>query len=379
MTPILLDLLLLGGVVFLLSGVGIDEGYFKGSSYCPALMRGRSTLIQYDANLFFYVKGKMATYCDFEDSYWRFFMDAWIRGVLTGTDTWLLIACEFWWAFVFEEFVRVVVTPIIAWVYAIVATAVNSLEQKIELFISQEEDQAAHPISKFLDKTKEVVDFLSLAHNMELDASLAKVPPQTYPRRRPYKDWVENCGYWTERTTRQLSRYRAQALSACRFVLRGTLVVALALRVLCKLVGGSGFVLVARLVGNGELIEQHKTWFTEGTGIVPETAGYYSDWLVTLLAGQLLGSNVFRGAGMFTLVGSSFVSDSRAALAGVLLRLFLGLVFLLIPPFLCYRFLSRQREQYKVAFKEYKKEALHGMDRNNPMKDWKACKFSVAE
>eukprot|EP00435_Cladocopium_sp_Y103_P050473 s1797_g15.t1 len=86
-SPILLELILVSGAVFFFSGTGISPEYFSGESYCPGVGRVRYWIARFDANVFFFLKNEFAQYCDCEDSYWRFFMDTWIRSVLTNTDS----------------------------------------------------------------------------------------------------------------------------------------------------------------------------------------------------------------------------------------------------------------------------------------------------
>jgi len=375
LTPILLDLLLLGGVVFLLSGSGITQDYFKGASYCPGLTRGRSMLMKYDPNMFFYFKAHMATYCDLEDSYWRFFMDTWIRGILTETDTWLLIGSELLRAFLLEEFIRIVVSPMIAWSYSLVATVVRAIELKLYRFVSQEEE-SSHSLTRFLLQMEKAVDSLSLAHKLELDSSL-KVTPQTIPRKRPMQDWLEHWAYLLERRTRQSVHYRAQAHTLCTFVLRGTLVAAVVVRVWCMLFGGAPFVLLASIVGAGDLIEQHTLWFTEYTGMAPHTkGGHLTDWVASLVLSQAVGKmNIFGGAAKG--LGGGLVGSSRAALAPMLIRLALFLAVVFAGPALFWMKIRRQRADFDAKWKkEYAPACWPGMSRKKPCQDWEGNWYS---
>lgn len=388
LTPILLDLLVLGGVVFLMSGSSITPEYFLGTSYCPGMTRARSAFVKYDPNLFFYFKADIAKYCDLEDSYWRFFMDTWIRGVLTETDTWLLICSELVKALVFEELVRIVISHVIPWFFAPVATTVRFVEVQIQRFTYDHEGRK-HTLTHFLEKTAKVVEKISLAPKLQLDSGVAVVP-RTLIRRRPSEDWLENLTYRWNRLTRSTNLYSAEAHRACTFVLRGTLVFAVVVRVACMFMGGELFKNLAQLLGSDSVIDTHLRWFEENTGMTPKSkGGHISDWAAAMLIEQALGGIAPRLFGSAAGLGKGVVGGSRAALAPVLLRF--AVVFGLVAgifaagPMLLYWKIGRQKEDFKKQWGKvtkaggydggYGKMLWGDMSKTHPCCNWEGNKY----
>ncbi|CAE8622584.1 unnamed protein product [Polarella glacialis] len=206
-SPVLLDILLLSAAFFLLSGSGITEDYFGGTSYCPGLSRVRWGLARFDANVFFYYKEPLAQYCDWEDSYWRFFMDTWVRSILTGTDGWILLITSFIRAITFEEFIRIIITPVIAFAYALIAFCVRSFEIYLHRVFYERLEGDEHVVTKWLVKLEQVIKRLSFAENLHIKDAKPP-PPPTHRRKRPAEDWAEFARYWLDRRLRLMDHYK---------------------------------------------------------------------------------------------------------------------------------------------------------------------------
>lgn len=235
-SPILLELILVSGAVFFFSGTGISPDYFSGESYCPGVGRVRYWIARFDANVFFFLKNEFAQYCDCEDSYWRFFMDTWIRSVLTNTDSWILLLASFLKALMVEEFLRIIVTPVVAYLYAILAYFVRSVEFWVHNIFYEHFESQSHPVTKVLDKVSRVVQSLRVADKLGLDAKLA---PPTYRRKRQATDVAEYVLYMWRRRFRLMEFYRAQAHAVCNLLLKFSLLAAFILRIVCMIFGST--------------------------------------------------------------------------------------------------------------------------------------------
>jgi len=333
-----------------------------------------------DANFFFYYKAHLSKYCDWEDSYWRFFMDTWVRGILTGTDTWLLLASEFFRALVFEEFFRVLITPVVAISYSIVATVCRLIEMKLYNIIYEGLEGEQHRFTHMLERVEKVMKKLSLAQRLTI-IDKKKPPPQTLRRKRPATDWTESFRYWMDRHTRLLAHYKAQAQTACRFVMQRTLWVAAFMRVLCILspeYGGTGLLAVARLVGLGSLADQHQAWFSESTGItLNERNAYVSDWVVGIGFQQ-----VMHRLPLITFVTQESLATLFAgatALLPVAKRLIIPALVVAAPPWLFNRHTKKQKKRFEADWKATTKKDIWGdMSRDNPCGGaaWKQVTFS---
>lgn len=362
-----------------MSGPGIGPEYFNGDSYCPALSRGRRWLAQLDANLFFYYKAHLATYCDWEDSYWRFFVDAWVRGILTTTDSWLLLFSEGVRALIFEEFFRVLLTPCIALAYALVAALFVLIEWEIFKVIYEDCEGDEHRATKLLTQVETAVKRVSFASKVVI-RDKKRPPPLTLYRKRPSEDWLEMCRYWYDRQTRTVSYHRAQAQSACRFVLRGTLWAAFIIRVVCLLFGNISLFWLVDLVGLSTAGDRHMQWFAQSTGL--DTAALkagdwssdtkYSDWLVSVGVTQALSKLPLIGS-----VGEDVGQSAVGALRPLLRKYLIPAFVLLPPPFLFAWKIRRQRDDFKVNWKKSTcKELFGAMSKTAPAANWEQVRFS---
>mmetsp|Transcript_16921 Transcript_16921/g.49526 ORF Transcript_16921/g.49526 Transcript_16921/m.49526 type:complete len:439 (-) Transcript_16921:38-1354(-) len=381
-TPVLLDLLMLGVGLVMLSGPSIGADYFAGASYCPTLGRGRRLLVQTDANLFFYYKTHMAKYCDWEDSYWRFFVDAWVRGVLTRTDSIALLLPEAVRALIFEEFVRVLVTPVVALCFALVAALCRLIESWIFRRLYEDLEDDAHRLTHFFMKVERVIKRLSFAEALVIKEK-KNPPPLTLPRKRPMTDWVEHSKYLYDRQTRLISFYKAQAQTACRFMLRGSLKAAFLLRLACILLGGNLPLQLAERFGLGELAAKHTAWFAEANGLAPEDARSGAGLSGTRISDWLLSLGLHEAVKRVPLVGFFGQDLSTSAFGAVLAlrplaRYAVPALALLSLVLLCKWRLRGQRARFAKEWKKTTCKAIWGdMTRANPFgTEWKTVRFS---
>jgi len=380
-TPILLDLMLIAAGAFLMSGPGITAEYFNGNSHCPALSRGRRWLAQKDANVFFYYKASLSKFCDWEDSYWRFFMDAWVRGILTNTDNWFLLLSEFLRAFVFEEFIRLIITPVMAMAYALLAVVCRLVEWKVFKTIYEDLEGEQHRATRVFKRVESVIKRLSFAQGLAITAK-KKPPPPTLFRKRPMTDYIELFRYMCDRQTRLFTFYKAQAQTACRFVLQGSVKVAAAIRVLCILLGNQRFQPLVQLFGFGPLASQHTEWLAESHGLDAASIkegfvsdAYYSEWLAVQAFKQGVKQMPFVG-----LLGQDFgksLVGTALAMRPLVERLLIPAALLSIPPLLFYLKIKRQRLEFAARWKKQSCKEIWGeMARVNPCVEWPQVRFS---
>jgi len=119
LTVVIMNITAVVGMVFALVHSGIGNDYFKGANTCPALSMGRQALARFDANVFYYYKSSLATYCDIEDSFWRLLLDGWLRGVVSGSDSFLLLFSTLPKALLFKSAMSTFLRPVYAVLYAI--------------------------------------------------------------------------------------------------------------------------------------------------------------------------------------------------------------------------------------------------------------------
>jgi hypothetical protein len=304
-----------------------------------------------------------------------------VRGILTGTDGWLLLIVSFFRAVLFEEFLRIILTPIIANTYAVVAYVVRSFEIYLHQFVYNRLEGSQHEATAVLIKLEKVVDRLSFCAKMGL-ADGIKPPPPTLRRRRPASDWAEMIRYMLDRRLRLITYYQAQAQTACRAVLRMSVLICLAMRILCLLFGSTPFLVVSRLLGLRSLAARHQELFTASTGIeVNQQQAYWTD----LAAGWMIQ----QGLNTLPLVSSRVeevafgLTDDNFGAVVLFLRKFWFVILLLSSPLLLpwlYRYLiSKQQLRFNNDWKlKHKKEIWGDMSRENPCGGtaWKELNFS---
>jgi len=115
----------------------ISQSYFRGENICPIVGSGRRWLIWFDGNAFHWFKANISVTCDLEDSFWRLFMDGWMRGVVTGTDSWILLLTSCQKAMLFKVAAAHMLVPICALFYAALASVAMGLVQQVDGVVSQ--------------------------------------------------------------------------------------------------------------------------------------------------------------------------------------------------------------------------------------------------
>jgi len=121
LTTFLLNFVIFVWAAFSLYGSELGNNLFMGTGICPALGQGRQWLARFDANIFYYFKASLALYCDIEDSFWRFLIDGWVRGVVTSSDSLLLLFSQLPKALLFKTSVLTLMRMVVAFFYAAVA------------------------------------------------------------------------------------------------------------------------------------------------------------------------------------------------------------------------------------------------------------------
>lgn len=378
LSPVLLDICIIFAAASLLGGPGITAEYFGGQSYCPALSRGRRWLAQVDTNVFFYYKAHLSKYCDWEDSYWRFFVDTWVRGVLTNADGWLIIASQLFRAVLFEEFLRILVTPIVAVAYACIASVVRLVEWELSFFLSQEQKETFNEIGRLLS-------YASFASSLAIKDKKAP-PPPTHRRKRPMTDILESLSYRYDRCTRLVAYYRLQAQTACRFFFRVSIKATAIVRVASMFLGPAASWPLVQVLGLEDVATKHVRWFADSVGVdahslkdgarIVDTG--YSDWLASQALQQ--ASMQIPLLGQISAGVSRFLTGGLWALLPHLRRVLVPCLLICGPVAMAWRTIIKQRKQFENEWKKATVLSVYGpMTRDNPCYNWKEVQFSPPE
>lgn len=123
---------ILNSVVFATIGLafvslGWASDYFHGENVCPTIGLGRSILAHLDMNVFYYYKEFIATSCEVEDSFWRLLMDGWYRGVVTSSDSWLMLVMTLPKAWLFKTTITSLAQPVLGFIYGVIGVVLDRL------------------------------------------------------------------------------------------------------------------------------------------------------------------------------------------------------------------------------------------------------------
>jgi len=131
LTPLLEISVLAAGLASLrplLSAAGraLNVDYFF-NAVCPVVSHVRRIVFRVDHALYPVLKGPLSAWCDTEDAFLKIFVDVWVRGVLTRTDSFALLLMKTP-AAVGAFVVILTLAPLLAIPYALVATMLRVVE-----------------------------------------------------------------------------------------------------------------------------------------------------------------------------------------------------------------------------------------------------------
>lgn len=228
-SPLMRELLLMSLVLAVVhSASNMLDTYAHGRSLCPAVDYVRGYAMRADAGLFYVFKGWLASFCDSEDSFWRLFIDAWARNVVTDSDSFVLLLVTLHRSILFNASVVVFVAPLLALIYALVSSVVRFAER-----ILIPDNAATRRIESALNKMCILQRFAS--------GRLRRAPPQTHRRMRASMHIIDSVVYNVKRLLRTVTFQIARAGSMLNALVFSTLIAAVLFRVGCIVFGGYQF------------------------------------------------------------------------------------------------------------------------------------------
>lgn len=285
LSPIIPEIMVLAFVtLYLRRWAWVSEDYLTRANFCPIVDHARSWFAWLDPHLFYYFKASFNTGCNSEDSFWKILTDAWVRGIVTESDSTLLVLMNLPQALVFELGAVYLVVPIVATLYAIVL----NLVYQIELMIPQTDMWLA------IEKFTNMFDITTNPYISPSEAILSdmdKTAPETGYRLRPAMDFLD-WFYYVK--SRKLKYYRyffnttSHSISNSIWQLTMSVVV---FRLGCCWLGLGSFVRwFLSLFGFRGVITKHQAWFGSRSGsvFVNEDMVWQTAGTLTRLAGAVL-------------------------------------------------------------------------------------------
>jgi hypothetical protein len=209
-------------VIFFKMGLMLKSDYLTTQVICPAVNELRTFTAQVDANLFLHFKSSFSTWCDVEDTFFRFLFDLWVRSIVTNTDDLVLVFQTLPKALMYDVLLINAVVPVVSFLYASLLAIVYHLEsylprpKKLEKGANGEKQ-----VQPFLLRLESLSDAIN-SWGLQLVGSswdMTIFPPETKWRKRPDLDRLEGFFYWRSRITRWFSYYFKTCLDALNSVM----------------------------------------------------------------------------------------------------------------------------------------------------------------
>mmetsp|Transcript_43969 Transcript_43969/g.80568 ORF Transcript_43969/g.80568 Transcript_43969/m.80568 type:complete len:426 (-) Transcript_43969:18-1295(-) len=346
------EALIVGMSVFLVRGIETPEQYFSGASYCPTLNKVRAWMQWWDISVLHILKGHLQQYCDWEDSYSRYFLDTWYRAILTGTDSQTYMLQQFISAAIMTGMFQFLVLPI-TFCYACIAATARHMETSLQSCMPDGHQWAAH--MKTASTWIENHGVARLFMTREIDPT-----PPTFWRKRPPSDDIDRILYIVSRWTRLFRSYHRRAANCCQAFLQKLLLYSIVIRVVfysaSRIFGISGIVdLFPHFADLCGLMDSAKPF-------MPRTKGKHRhDGHMTDFIWGGIWTGIQQGI-------QNFLYDMFTGWSLVLL------VLLLAACFPCISFMQRiahQKEEFERSWRLETCQRVWGhMSRENPCGDW---------
>lgn len=188
--------LVIGSLVYVLSNLQLSPDYLTQANICPITSKARSLAAALDTKIFYYYKSDFVKYCNIEDSFYKLFLDGWVRGIVTNSDDTLLVLSSLAPAYVLSTVLSAIVAPIIAVVYALLMTLAHTADS----YLPQEKLQQ---IGGYLQaNAPTVLSFLQSLDMSSMWGGCTQAPPLTKWRVRIDFDFYDRWKYQQSRRTR---------------------------------------------------------------------------------------------------------------------------------------------------------------------------------
>ena len=108
------NLLVILSAFYVASSIQIAPNYLTSADLCPVTSQVRAVAAGLDSKVFYYYKAELVGYCNMEDSFYKFFLDGWVRGIVTTSDDTLLVLTSAAPAYVMTTVLSILLVPIVA-------------------------------------------------------------------------------------------------------------------------------------------------------------------------------------------------------------------------------------------------------------------------
>lgn len=268
-SPILPELLAVLGFSWIYNYVPMfSEDYLTRADMCVVVNSIRQASASLDPHLFYWYKASFTSWCNYEDSFWKLLTDAWVRGVVTETDSTLLVFMNLPQALLFEVVVVIVMVPMLSLLYAVLVNLIWQIEMNL-------------PETEVLKKAEIVSNFFNITSHQYIGSACSALEdmdrkaPDTKPRRREATDFVDDWSYWYGRKMKYFRYFHKTTSASLRYFAWQVTMTVVCFRLACVWFGLGGLIRgFCAALGGQTTIAAHQKWFQDAAGrmLVSENA-----------------------------------------------------------------------------------------------------------
>ena len=250
-TPLLDELLICIASYQIVTGLKdyVDSRYLFRSDICPVVRKQQEWLAWADTLVFYHFKDALMASCSNEDNFWKLLMDAWVRTIVTDSDSLFLLLRTLPNALLIHYLASTLIVPPFAVAYASLLVLVRAVESRL-------------PRRNRLLCCMAVISQQVSAASARLVSYNMQVPMHTKPRLRPSQDTFEFWTYWTGRQMRWFDFYYRSTRECATQLLANTLRCVVIFRCLGICFGFGKFIRwFLEAIGMEDTISVQQVWF----------------------------------------------------------------------------------------------------------------------
>jgi hypothetical protein len=254
LSPFVEEMLLISILIFVFRQNFLKDDYLYSGNVCILTKYLAEGITYMDDKAFYFVKDYVATYCNIEDSYWRLFLDFWVRVIVTDSDSIFLLAMSGISAWLFKGALICVLQPIAAVVFGFTF----GLIAKIEGFLPSRNADGSPTVLARIAETLEKVNVIDFQDSGDMDC-----PPLTEPRRRGSQNFVDYLWYKQNRVTRSFAHFVTASSCLIDLILTWPMKRIILLRLLCIMFPFGTIIrfILTFIPGVNATIAKHYEWF----------------------------------------------------------------------------------------------------------------------
>lgn len=218
-SPLLEEVLLVSVIAFAFWQPLIGHDYLHNGNVCIVTQYIKKGVSMIDSKAFYMFKPALNSYCDIEDSYWRLFLDLWVRDVVTDSDSVMLLATSFLSAWLFKGALVIACVPVLAAIYGVMFATIAKVEDLIP------SNNAPVRVMEKIVKKLNVVDFMV--------GDGGDAPPMTKRRSRRSMNYVDYVWYEQNRIFRDFTHFFSATAGVLEKMLTWPMYFAFVARSLC--------------------------------------------------------------------------------------------------------------------------------------------------